>query len=313
MEKVGNPQLLVVGGSGFIGQHVVEFAARKGWHVTSLSIGQNYALNLEKGVSYLSADLTNLEHLREKLDRPFDYVVNLAGYVDHAAFKDGGSRLIDSHFNGLINLLKCLDRKAIKRFVQIGSSDEYGDAPAPQSENIRECPNSPYALAKLACTHFLQMLSREEDFPAVILRLFLIYGPGQNKLRFLPQVIEGCLSNRPFPVSEGRQLRDFCYITDLVEAIFMCFEKSEANGHVVNIASGEPIQIRRVVYETTRLVGGGQPQFGAIEYRQGENMALYGDIKLAKTLLGWAPKTPFNHGLKATIESMKLNIAHGKS
>ena len=312
MEKVSTPRLLVVGGSGFIGRHVAAFGVRKGWRVTSLSIGPHAAPELEPGVTYLSADLRNSHSLSEILNSPFEYIVNLAGYVDHTPFKEGGRRLIDSHFNGLVNLLQCLNRKAIKRFVQIGSSDEYGNAPAPQHESLRECPGSPYALAKLACTHFLQMLSREEGFPVVILRLFLIYGPGQNKQRFLPQVIEGCLGNRSFPVSEGRQLRDFCYINDLVDAIYKCFENSEINGHVINIASGIPIEIRHIVHEITELVGGGQPQFGQIAYRQGENMALYGNINIAKQLLGWEPKTPLYLGLKTTIESMKLNADYGR-
>ena len=71
------------------------------------------------------------------------------------------------------------------RFVQIGSSDEYGNIKAPQHEESREHPISPYSIGKLASTQFLQMLHRTEGFPAVILRPFLIYGPGQDNKRFI--------------------------------------------------------------------------------------------------------------------------------
>ena len=65
------------------------------------------------------------------------------------------------------------------------------------------------------------MLHRTESFPATILRLFLTYGPGQNNLRFLPQIIKGCVNNQSFPTSAGEQLRDFCYVEDVVNAILL--------------------------------------------------------------------------------------------
>jgi nucleoside-diphosphate-sugar epimerase len=303
------PRLLVVGGSGFIGRHVVSRGVHQGWHVTSLGVRARDAAEQVPGAAYVVADLTQPESMRTLENSPFDFVVNLGGYIDHALFSQGGRELIASHFDGLLNLLQCLDRAAIKRFVQIGSSDEYGNAPAPQHEDLRESPISPYSLAKVAATQFLQMLHRTEDFPAVVLRLFLTYGPGQDRRRFLPQTIEGCLSDCSFPVSEGGQLRDFCYVTDVVDAIFMCFEQSVINGQVLNIASGSPVRIRDVIAETVRLVGAGHPQFGQIAYRPGENMALYADVELAKRWLGWAPKISLAEGLRMTIESMKSHAS----
>ena len=135
--------------------------------------------------------------------------------------------MIDAHFRGLQNILEVLPRSRLKRFVQIGSSDEYGDAAAPQHEKLREAPISPYSLAKVACTHFLQMLHRTENFPGVTLRLFLTYGPGQDSKRFLPQIIRGCLDDRAFPASEGEQIRDFCNVHDTVLADLESLECSK--------------------------------------------------------------------------------------
>ncbi len=299
------PRLLVIGGSGFVGHHVVKRGIAQGWQVTCLGLNPPLPTRTIPGARYVAANLMQSQELQELGDNRFDYVVNLGGYIDHALFNNGGRKLIRSHFDGLLNLLEYLDRAAIKRFVQIGSSDEYGDAPAPQREDQRERPISPYSLGKVAATHFLQMLHRTEGFPAVTLRLFLAYGPGQDEKRFLPQIIRGSLDDREFPVSAGEQLRDFCYIEDTVDAIFRCFNCAAADGRVFNIASGQPRSIRELIELTRRLIGSGRPQFGRIPYRAGENMALYADISAAREALGWTPATPLETGLKATIDWMR--------
>ena len=170
--------------------------------------------------------------------------------------------------------MEVLPRNKLKRFVQIGSSDEYGNAPAPQNEKMREQPISPYSLAKVASTHFLQMLYRSENFPAVTLRLFLTYGPGQDVKRFLPQIIQGCLNNADFPTSAGEQIRDFCFVEDAVRAVTQALTVPEAIGEVFNVASGEQVKIRTMIEIVCALTGSGKPLYGEVPYRPGENMEL---------------------------------------
>jgi nucleoside-diphosphate-sugar epimerase len=257
------------------------------------------------GVRYIVADLIKPDSLRQLGIKRFDYVVNLGGYIDHTQFGSGGRGLIHSHFDGLLNLLEFLDRATIKRFVQIGSSDEYGDASAPQHERLRECSISPYSFSKVAATHFLQMLQRTEGFPAVILRLFLTYGPGQNDKRFLPQIIKACLRGVEFPTSRGEQLRDFCYIEDTVNAIFLAMGSDLVNGEIFNVGSGVPVTIKTLIEQVCLIVGKGRPQFGSIQYRVGENMALFADTKKIQDQLGWRPEVSMEVGLRRTIDSMR--------
>lgn len=299
------PRLLVAGGSGFIGRYVVRRGVCQGWHVTSLGLNNPEVHRIVPGARYIMADLTQKDSLRQLADNRFDYVVNLGGYIDHMLFGCGGRRLIHAHFDGLLNLLECLDRTSIKRFVQIGSSDEYGDVPAPQHEGARERPISPYSLSKVAATHFLQMLYRSEGFPAVVLRLFLTYGPGQDAKRFLPQIIKSCLSDSVFPVSNGEQLRDFCYVEDTVSAIFLALESDVANGEVFNVGSGLPMTVKEMVEKVCFIVGKGHPQFGLIPYRVGENMELYADTKKIKSILGWIPSVSVELGIFNLIDSFR--------
>lgn len=298
-------RLLVIGGTGFIGQYVVRRGVSEGWEVTSLGLSAPIVSKAVPGARYVAADLAKLDSLRQLGNNHFDYVVNLGGYIDHSLFNDGGRGLIHSHFDGLLNLLEFLDRTVVKRFVQIGSSDEYGDAVAPQREDLRESPISPYSFAKVAATHFLQMLHRTEDFPAVILRLFLTYGPGQNDKRILPQIIKGCLQDLEFPTSRGEQLRDFCYVEDTVNAIFLAMRSELADGEIFNVGSGAPLTIKTLIEQVRLIVGKGRPKFGLIQYRAGENMALFADTKKIQDKLGWRPEVSLEAGLRRTIDSMR--------
>jgi nucleoside-diphosphate-sugar epimerase len=298
--------LLVVGGAGFIGQHVVKKALTQGFNIMVLSKNDCKAIDKLDGVTYLSSDISLKASLLTRLEgKVFDYVINLGGYVDHANYLNGGDKVYDVHFNGVRNLVDCIDKSKIKGFVQIGSSDEYGNNPAPQSEIQREAPISPYSCAKVASTYFLQTLYKTENFPAVILRPFLVYGPGQGIERFIPQIIKGCINNQKFPTSKGEQLRDFCFIDDVIQAIFSSLDNDSVHGEVINIASGKPISIKKMVNTIVDMIGSGEPQFDQIAYRSGENMALYGDITKAKKLLDWKPSVGLEQGLAETIKWVK--------
>ncbi len=297
--KMTQPKILIVGGHGFIGKHVAAHALRLGWDVTSLSL-QHRQNNGD--LKTISADITKFNELEQALhQKKFDYVINCGGYIHHALFSQGGLSSLESHFIGVVNLTQILDRSTLRAFINLGSSDEYGNNPAPQDESQREAPLSPYSLGKTASTHFLQMLHRTENFPAITLRLFLTYGPGQNDERFLPQIIKGCLQDRSFPTSAGEQLRDFCFIKDTVDALFIALDKPAAHGEVINIASGQAVSIRHMIETVRNLIGQGQPQFGKIPYRTGENKALYANISKAYALLGWQPSTSLTEGLQQTI------------
>lgn len=298
--------LLIIGGTGFIGKHLTCAAVKAGFQTTVLSLQELHGENKVKGAVYIQADTTNFNDLRNRLSNiDIKFVINLSGYIDHCSFSAGGDSVIDSHFSGVKNIVKVLDWDKLKRFIQIGSSDEYGNLQAPQNETMRESPISPYSFGKVASTQFLQMLTRTEGFPAVILRLFLVYGPGQDHRRFLPQVIRGCLSGKTFPTSLGDQLRDFCYVDDVTTGILMALMQDDINGEVINIASGIPVTIRKVTETVRALIGQGDPLFGQIPYRPKENMALYADISKANNLLNWKPKITLEDGILRTINFYK--------
>lgn len=298
-------KLLIIG-CGFIGSHVAKEAVKRNFEVTVISLKEKSADQKINNVEYIVTDICNIKELSAVLeDKLFDYVVNLSGYISHVNFNQGGNKVFNVHFEAAKNIVASINHNNLKTFIQIGSSDEYGDNAAPQNEYQREQPISPYSLAKVCATHFFQVLNRTENFPVVILRPFLVYGEGQDEKRFIPQIIQGCLENKTFPVSEGSQLRDFCYISDIVDAIFISLNCKKAFGEVINVASGMPVNISYVVKKIRKIIGLGYPKFGEVPYRDGENMALYADISKANNILNWEPKISLNEGLRITIESFK--------
>jgi len=292
--------VLVVGGEGFIGQHLVSKLNSLQAHVISLGTKERTDSNAN---DYLSVDIRDKSKLVNSLkDFDISYVFNLCGYIDHSTYSENGRDVLDVHFVGLMNLLEQFSCSNLKGFIHVGSSDEYGGSPSPQNESMREAAISPYSAAKVAGTHLIQALAKSESFPGVIIRPFLTYGPGQGMSRFIPQVISGCLNDSTFPVSEGEQLRDFCYVEDVVEGMLLAATTQAALGEVVNIASGTPITVRNIIETVMEITGRGKPIWGAVEYRTGENMKLYADISKVKKLLNWRPKTSLYEGLVKTIK-----------
>ena len=296
-------EILVIGGNGFIGQNIINRANDLEWNTTNLSYN-----NDKTGAAdhFIKADISDLTGLQNALtNNSYDYVVNCGGYVDHSSFFNTGFDTIKTHLNGVMNLISCLDKSKIKKFINIGSSDEYGQNKSPQKESFREEPFSAYSFAKSASSHFLQMMYKSEKIPTLTIRLFLVYGPGQEKNRFIPQIISGCLNNDIFDTSSGEQIRNFCFIDDVIDAIFLSMNSDDVNGKIINIGSSHAIKINEAVNIIKNLIGSGQPQFGKVQHRPFENMSLFPDVKLANELLKWEPKIALEEGILKTIKSFQ--------
>ncbi len=298
-------KILIIGGTGFIGSSLCFKALEKGYKVTSISF--NNPKKIIKEVEYIKADISKFSELKKKLKKnKFDYIINCGGYIDHSPFHNGGSRVILTHLGGLKNILNILDKKNIKRFIQIGSSDEYGNIKAPQKEIDNCIPVSPYSHAKLSATKMIQMLGTDNTIDACSIRLFLVYGPNQKKDRLLPYVINGLLNNGKLKLSPGKQLRDFTYIDDIVDGIFLCLEsKKKLNGEIFNLCSSEPISIEDTIKKIAKIIGVDSPKLGDLKYRDKENMELWGTNDKIKDMLRWSPKIKIVDGLKKTIKSFQ--------
>lgn len=299
-------KILVVGGTGFIGFHAIKEAKKRGYNIYSISLHQPTINRYHKGVKYIKVDISNHEKLKKKLNNIyFDYVINAGGYGEHPDFGFKGNRLIRSHLFGVINLIQLLPKKKIKKFIQIGSSLEYGKVRSPINETVKCLPNTPYSIAKISCTNILLNLHLNIKFPVTIFRLFQVYGPNQDDNRLLPFLIKNCLQDKKFKTTNGHQYKDFCYIDDVIDAIFKSFFLKNTNGQIINLGSGKPTKILNLIKLINKLIGKGKPSIGSLRYKKGMSMNSFPNLKKAKKLLKWRPKIRLMAGIKKTIISYK--------
>jgi nucleoside-diphosphate-sugar epimerase len=297
-------KILIIGGTGFIGYHLAKKSLKKGWKVTSLSSNRPKKIRYLSKVKYIRCDITNKKLLKKKINKNFDYVVNLGGYVDHSNKK----KTLLSHYNGCKNLAEIFLKKIPSSFIQIGTSLEYGNSNSPQKENIKcnlKTIKSTYGKAKLLSSIHMINLFKKKNFPVTVLRPYLVYGPKQDVNRFLPTIIKRCIKNKKFPSSKGDQLRDFLYVDDAAEAIIKSLTNKKAIGHIINIGSGKPKIIKNVIEKVKKISKGGKPQYGDFKLRKFDIPKLFPNVEKARNKIKWKPKVSFEKGIRKTINSYR--------
>ncbi len=296
-------KLLVVGGTGFLGSHLVRYLS-KNYKVTSLSKGNTINFNKELNVEYAKCDLENtLEAKKFFFQNKFNYIINSGGYVNHNNFLIGGDKVFENHLKIILNILKnTIDNKPDK-LIQIGSSDEYGYDSSNPKEDTRENPLSPYSMGKLAATQVCMMFAKEYNYPLNVIRPFLIYGPGQNKNRIIPFIINSCLKNKEFNLGNKDTTRDFLYITDFIEFVVEIMDKDTVNGEIFNIGSGSGIRLEFLVQKIIEIIKKGKPLFGNYKSEKYEIPKLVANLEKVNKHLNWKQKTSLDQGLKETIKS----------
>ncbi len=297
---------LVIGGTGFIGSHLVNFLKKKNFYVISFSKKKIKNKKKSKNVKYICGDISKFHHLKKKLKPHLgvDYVVNLGGEIDHSNFK----KTYNSHFIGVKNLSNIFLKTKLKKFVQIGSSMEYGRARSPQIESKKAMPLSSYGKAKFMATKHILNLFFEYKFPGVVLRPYQVYGPNQDTKRLIPYVIKSCLHNKKFNCSGGKQYRDFLYVSDFIKAIYNSLKSNRTSGQVINVGFGKPYNIKKTIYFIKKKIKKGVPIFGKIKLRKEENLVTYPNISKSRFILKWKPTINLKNGLIKTINSYRRSI-----
>ena len=292
-------KVIIIGGTGFVGFHLAKFLLKKNFEVVSLSRKGPKKIRFLKKVKYIKTDIIYKKKLLKCLHKHLNsnFVINCGGEVEHRKIK----KTILSHHKGAINIANIFLNKNLKKFIQIGSSLEYGSLKSPQKEFFNCKPESNYSKAKYLATKNLFSLYRKHNLPLVVIRPYQLYGPAQDTNRFIPFIIKACLQDKNFPCSDGKQYRDFLYIDDFVNFIFKIIEKDNIKGEIFNIGFGNPKKIKDIIFKITKIIKKGTAEFGKIKLRAEENLITYPNIVKATKLTKWRPKVTIKSGLQKTV------------
>src|SRR6266536_304327 len=282
--------ILVTGGAGFIGSHLVAALAQKGARVRvidDLSTGRRENLQGIKGdVDFIHASLLDIAATRRTLE-DVEIVFHEAAIPSVPRSVDNPLETHDASVNATFSLLLAARDRKVRRVIYAASSSAYGDQPElPKYEDMRPEPLSPYAVAKLVGEYYCRVFTRVYGLETVSLRYFNVFGPRQDPTSQYSGVISRFLlalnrGERPVIYGDGEQSRDFTYISNVIDANLRASESSEAVGSVINIANGESVTVNQLLATLQRLTGHTHIQAEYAPPRVGDVRDSLADLTLA--------------------------------
>jgi UDP-glucose 4-epimerase len=303
-------RVLVTGGAGFIGSHVIDRLVDSGYGVRvvdDLSTGKlaNIQGHLERGkVEFVKGDIRDAERVK-KCVHDVDAAVHLAALTSVPFSVRNPSLTYDVNVAGTRNLLRACAKEKVGKFVFISSCAVYGEPEfLPVNEKHPANPISPYAKSKWAAEQFCLGLSGKGLLRSIILRLFNVYGRRQGVNDYcgvITRFIERCKQGLPMVVyGDGSQTRDFVNVHDAVEAVLAAVENNQAEEEVFNIGSGKPVSVNELAKTVSELAGL-NPEIVYDKPRVGDIKHSYADISKAEKLLGYKPKVALKDGLRVLL------------
>lgn len=277
-------KILVTGGSGFIGSHLVDKLIDLGHEVTSVDL--NYKTNPK--ANGRRVNITDRSHMVDAYEG-IDYVFHVAGQARVQPSIANPMDSIINNVNGTAKVLQLSKQAGVKRVIYSMTSSVYGSHKAPHTEDMCPQPLSPYAVSKLAGEQLCKVYSELYGLETASLRYFNVYGPRESDFGQYTTVVKKFLQQRaagePLTiVGDGEQRRDFTHVYDIVEANIAAMNyQGELKGEIFNIGASHNYSIN----EVANLISSDQV---FLPSRPGEARETLADTTKARTMLGWTPK-----------------------
>lgn len=303
-------RILVTGGFGFIGAHLVKRLLAEGAEVFIIGRQGTKTWRLEeelKNVSMYGVDITDSTKVGKCIkDICPEIVFHLAAYGVNSA-QNEYIKAANINILGMINILNVLKNACCTKFINMGTCAEYGDRKDPMREDMYPLPVSIYGSSKASATIIAHQIAKENNIDIITLRPFGIFGEGEERHKIFCNIILSILEDKEVKLTLGEQLRDYCYIENIIDGMVMA-AKSNLKNKVLNIANGSLFSLRYYVdlifknMKTDRV-----PLYGSIEYRKNEMWSPAADISEIQTELGWSPKVGLEDGIIKTIKWYEEN------
>ena len=308
LKKFDGLDVLVTGADGFVSSHLCEALIKNNANVTALlkrnSSGIFKNLDQFKDILNIRGGDTQDLSLLHDMTKETDLIYHLAAqsHVGHSLYNP-----YETVFNDIISTLNILEvsrKNDIKRVIDAGSSEIYGDPKfVPIDEKHPLQPRSPYAAAKAASENLLESYYHSYKLPVVMSRFFNIYGPRQGLDQVIPKFILQALNNQNITIyGNGKQTRDYTFVTDVVDAYLLLGVTPKIEHTVMNFSSQKELMIKDLAELIIDLTKSNSKLKFDKKLRTGETPRLLGNSKLAKKMLGWKPNVSIEDGLKETVQ-----------
>jgi len=312
--------ILVTGGAGFVGSHLSERLLEEGANVRILD-------------NFYTGDIRNLDNIIGKVEliegdiRDNDTVNSAMNGIDivfHEAAQINPAKAVEDpmydfgiNVTGTLNLLFAAHKKKVNKFI-MASTNVYGNASV---KNMKEEYStlfepysllSPYAAAKVSAEAYLKVANDEFKLPTVRLRYTNIYGPRQlskSESGVIAIFVRNALNDQPINIfGDGTHMRDFIFISDVIEANILAAQREEANGAVFNVGTGVETSIKELA-EMVQIQTGTNVPIKYVEKRAADFKRVKADLNHIQKELGFYPKIKFSDGLKIYIDWCKINFS----
>lgn len=305
-------RILITGGSGFIGSHIVEHYQDKAEEILVLdNLRTGYRHNLE-GLkhTFIEGSITDRELVRRAVEG-VDYIFHLAALVSVPESMAKPGECVDINVHGLLNVLEEASAAGVKKLVFASSAAIYGDNPTvPKLESMIPEPKSPYAITKLDGEYYLGMFQREGRLETAAIRFFNVFGPRQDPkgayAAAVPIFIEKAVRNEDITVfGDGGQTRDFIFVKDIVGALSFAVETPGVVG-VFNAGYGGQITINDLANGLIAAAGSSSKVLHGPERAGDVRHSRASSDKLRAA--GWTPKHSLEEGLGVTLKFFRHEL-----
>lgn len=303
--------ILVTGGGGAIGSHLVSKLVRQGHDVTVLDdLSSGHKELLMEGAKFIQGSIVDEKALKQAFQNKPSIVFHLAALFANQQSIDRPQYDLEVNGLGTLKILEKCQIGQVERFVYTSSSCVYGH----QDKNLHEEDklqdlDTPYAATKLLGEHYSRIWAKNEDFAVKVVRIFNSYGPNEFPGKYrnvIPNFFKMAMSGTDITVlGEGTETRDFTYVSDVVEGLILASTTPKAEFGIYNIGSGKGTRIVDLANEINQLAG----NLSKISFAPRRNwdhiLHRVSDISLAREELNFNPEVELSNGLLKTFEWFK--------
>ena len=303
--------ILITGAAGFIGSNLLHKLINKKYLINVVVSKNSDLWRIKKLKNKFILHYVNLENDREiekiiKKIKP-KTIFHLAAHGAYS-FQKNKKRIKKVNFDATVNLVENCNLYGFTKFINTGSSSEYGFRNNEMTETDLVNPNSEYATFKSASSIYCQYQALFNKLPIVTIRPFHVYGPYENPTRLIPTLINNLSNNINPKLVSANISRDLIYIDDVTDIYILSCSNAKVNGEIINLASGKNIQLSKIFSiikkETNSKI---KPTWDSMENREWDQEYWVADIKKFKKIFGNRKLISLNSGIKKFYSWYKIN------